>query len=140
MSNLQAFMIEKQEETFEYIASKNFKDENGNPIAWKLKTITAKENEDLRKQCYRQVLVQNGKKKGYQQQLDTIKYLQLLADKCVVFPDLHDAELLDFYHEMDSIDLLTKHLLNAAEYDDLTAEIQRINGYDLEEAAEEAKN
>ena len=140
MSNLQAFMIEKQEETFDYIASKNFKDENGNPIAWKLKTITAKENEELRKQFYKQVLIQNGKKKGYQQQLDTIKYLQLLADKCVVYPDLHDAELLDFYHEMDSIDLLTKHLLNAAEYDDLTAEIQRINGYDLEEAAEEAKN
>ena len=88
MSNLQAFMIEKQEETFDYIASKNFKDENGNPIAWKLKTITAKENEELRKQCYKQVLIQNGKKKGYQQQLDTIKYLQLLADKCVVYPDL----------------------------------------------------
>lgn len=138
--NLQAFMIEKKEETFDYVASKNFKDENGNPILWKLKTITAKENEDLRKQCYKQVLIQNGKKKGYQQQLDTIRYLQLLCDKCVVYPDLHDASLLDFYGEMDSIDLLTKHLLNAAEYDDLTSEIQRINGYDLEEAVEEAKN
>ena len=50
MSNLQAFMIEKKEEVFEYVASKNFKDENGKPIPWKLKTITAKENEDLRKQ------------------------------------------------------------------------------------------
>jgi len=141
MSNLQAFMIEKKEEFFEYVASKRFiNQETGKPEVWKLKTITAKENEDLRKQCYKQVIVQNGKKKGYQQQLDTIKYLQLLTDKCVVYPDLHNAELLDFYHEMDSIDLLTKHLLNAAEYDDLTAEIQRINGYDLEEAVEEAKN
>ena len=91
MSNLQAFMIEKKEEIHEYVASKNFKDENVNPIAWKLRTITAKENEDLRKQCYKQVIVQNGKKKGYQQQLDTIKYLQLLTDKCVVYPDLHNA-------------------------------------------------
>lgn len=140
MSNLQAFMIEKKEETFEYVASKNFKDENGNPIPWKLKSITAKENEELRKQCYKQVLIQNGKKKGYQQQLDTIKYIQELIDRCVVHPDLHNAELLDFYGEMNSIDLLTKHLLNAAEYDDLGAEVQRINGYDLEEAVEEAKN
>lgn len=140
MSNLQAFMIEKKEETFDYVASKKFKDENGQPMVWKLKTITAKENEQLRRECYKQVLVSNGNKKAYQQQLDTIKYLELLTEKCVVFPDLHDEELLDFYHEMNSIELLTKHLLNAAEYDDLTAEIQRINGYDLEEAAEEAKN
>lgn len=63
MSNLQAFMIEKKEEVFEYVASKNFKDENGKPIPWKLKTITAKENEDLRKQCYRQVIVQMERKR-----------------------------------------------------------------------------
>ena len=72
--------------------------------------------------------------------IDIQMLLQLLVDKCVVYPDLHNAELLDFYGEMDAIDLLTKHLLNAAEYDDLTSEIQRINGYDLEEAVEEAKN
>lgn len=140
MSNLQAFMIEKKEEMYEYVASKNFKDENGNPIPWKLKTITAKENEEIRKDCYKQVLVVNGKRKMYQQQLDTVKYLRILVDRCVVFPDLHSVELLDYYGEMDSIELLTKHLLNPAEYDDLTSELQRINGYDLEEAAEEAKN
>lgn len=140
MSNLQAFMIERKEEVHEYVASKNFKDENGKPISWKLKTITAKENEQIRQECYKQVLITNGRKKMYQNQLDTIKYLKILADRCIVYPDLHNAELLDFYGEMDSIELLTKHLLNAAEYDDLTAELQRINGYDLEEAAEEAKN
>ena len=140
MSNLQVFMREKKEEIYEYVASKNFKDENGNPIPWKLKTITAKENEEIRKDCYKQVLVVNGKRKMYYQQLDTVKYLRILADRCVVFPDLHNVELLDYYGEMDSIELLTKHLLNPAEYDDLTSELQRINGYDLEEEAEEAKN
>lgn len=140
MSDLQAFMIEKKEEIFEYEASKRFKDNEGKPIKWKLKTITAKENEELRKECYKQVLVSNKNKKGYQQQLDTVKYLGLLVDKCVVYPDLHDASLLDYYHEMDSIVLLTKHLLNPGEYDDLTAEVQKINGYELEEAADEAKN
>jgi len=35
-------MIEKKEEVFEYVASKNFKDENGKPIPWKLKNITEK--------------------------------------------------------------------------------------------------
>lgn len=140
MSNLQAFMIEEKEEYFEYVASQKFRDDNGNPMKWKLKSISAKENDQLKRECYKQVLVSNGNKKAYQQQLDTIKYLELLADKCVVFPDLHSAELLDYYNEMNSIDLLKKHLLNAAEYDDLVAEVQRINGYDLVEAAEEAKN
>ena len=74
------------------------------------------------------------------QEFDTVKYLELLADKCVVYPDLHNVELQDFYNEMDSIKLLKKHLLNPGEYDDLMQKIQEINGYSLDDAVEEAKN
>ena len=41
---------------------------------------------------------------------------------------------------MDATKLLKKHLLTPGEYDDLMQKIQEINGYDLEEAVEEAKN
>ena len=74
---------------------------------WKLKTITAEENDAIRKQCYKQV--QAGKR--MKQEFDTVKYLELLADKCIVYPDLHDVKLQDFYKEMDSIKVLKKHLL-----------------------------
>lgn len=135
--NLEAFMIEENNEEVEYIASKRFKDSEGKPIPWKLRTITAKENDELRKQCYKQVL---GKKNQYRQEFDTPKYLELLALKSIVEPNLNAVELQDYYHVMGAKELLKEHLLIPAEYDDLIVKIQEINGYDTEEAIEEAKN
>ena len=137
--NLEAFMIEEKEEVIDYIASRRFKDKEGKPIPWKLKTITAKENDELRKQCYKQIQVP-GKRGQYRQDFDSSKYLELLAEKCIVEPNLNDAKLQDFYHVMGAEDLLKEHLLKPAEYDNLVAKLQEINGYDLDEAVEEAKN
>ena len=134
--SLESFMLKDEVQEIEYVASKRFKDKEGNYERWRLKTITADENDAIRKQCYKQIQV--GKR--MKQEFDTVRYLELLADKCVVYPDLHNVELQNHYGEMDSIKLLKKHLLNPGEYDDLMAEIQRINGYSIEEAAEEAKN
>ena len=134
--SLESFMLKDEVQEIEYVASKRFKDKEGNYEKWKLKTITADENDAIRKQCYKQVQV--GKR--MKQEFDTVRYLELLADKCVVYPDLHNVELQNHYGEMDAIKLLKKHLLNPGEYDDLMAEIQRINGYSLDEAIEEAKN
>lgn len=137
--NLEAFMIEEKEEVIEYVASTRFKDEEGKPIAWKLRTITAKENDDIRKQCYKQVQV-TGKRGQYRQEFDTPKYFELLAVKCIIEPNLNSVELQDYYHVMSPADLLKEHLLKPAEYDDLTSKMQEINGYNLEDAVEEAKN
>ena len=137
--NLEAFMIEEKEEVIDYIASRRFKDKEGKPIPWKLKTITAKENDELRKQCYKQIQVP-GKRGQYRQDFDSSKYLELLAVKCIVEPNLNDAKLQDFYNVMKAGDLLKEHLLKPAEYDDLVTKLQEINGYDLDEAVEEAKN
>ncbi len=137
--NLEAFMIEEKEEVIDYIASQRFKDKEGKPIAWKLRTITAKENDEIRKQCYKQIQVP-GKRGQYRQDFDTSKYLEMLAEKCIVEPNLNDAKLQDFYHVMSAPDLLKEHLLKPAEYDDLVTKLQEINGYNLDEAVEEAKN
>lgn len=134
--SLESFMLKDEVQEIEYVASKRFKDKEGNYEKWRLKTITADENDAIRKQCYKQIQV--GKR--MKQEFDTVRYLELLADKCVVYPDLHNVELQNHYGEMDAIKLLKKHLLNPGEYDDLMAEIQRINGYSLDEAVEEAKN
>lgn len=137
--NLEAFMIEEKEEVIDYIASTRFKDKEGKPIAWKLRTITAKENDEIRKQCYKQVQVA-GKRGQYRQDFDTQKYLELLAVKCILEPNLNAVELQDYYHVMSPADLLKEHLLKPAEYDNLISKIQEINGYSLEDAVEEAKN
>lgn len=134
--SLESFMIKDETREEEYIASKRITDSEGNPEKWRIKTITADENDALRKQCYKQV--QSGKR--IKQELDVVKYLELLAEACIVYPDLHNVELQNFYNEMDPIKVLKKHLLNPGEYDDLMAEIQELNGYSLEEEIEEAKN
>lgn len=137
--NLEAFMIEEKEEAIEYVASSRFKNKEGKPIPWKLRTITAKENDEIRKQCYKQIQVV-GKRGQYRQDFDSQKYLELLAIKCIVEPNLNSVELQDFYQVMNPADLLKEHLLKPAEYDNLIAKLQEINGYNLEEAVEEAKN
>lgn len=135
--SLEAFMIEEKDEVIEYVASKKFKDGEGKPIPWKLRPLTSKENDEIRKQCYRQVRI--GKK--YTQEFDTPKYLLMAVEKCVLFPNLTSQELQDYYHVMGVEDLLKEHLLKLpGEYDDLTEKIQEINGYDVEKAVEEAKN
>ena len=134
--SLESFMLKDEVQEIEYVASKRFKDKEGNAEKWRLKTITADENDAIRKQCYKQIQV--GKR--MKQEFDTVRYLELLADKCVVYPDLHNVELQNHYGEMDAIKLLKKHLLNPGEYDDLMQKIQEINGYSLDDAVEEAKN
>ncbi len=135
--SLESFMIKNEAQEIDYVASKRFIDkETGKPEVWKLRTITADENDAIRKQCYKQV--QNGKK--IKREFNTVKYLEMLVDKCVVYPDLHDVKLQDFFGEMDAIVMLKKHMLNPGEYDDLTQKAQEINGYDLTEEIEEAKN
>lgn len=134
--SLESFMLKDEVQEIEYVASKRFKDKEGNYEKWKLKTITADENDAIRKQCYKQIQV--GKR--MKQEFDTVRYLELLADKCVVYPDLHNVELQNHYGEMDAIKLLKKHLLNPGEYDDLMQKIQEINGYSIDDAVEEAKN
>ena len=103
--SLESFMLKDEVKEIEYVASNRFKNKEGQVEKWKLKTITADENDAIRKQCYKQVQV--GKR--MKQEFDTVKYLELLADKCVVYPDLHNVELQDYYNEMDSIKLLKKH-------------------------------
>lgn len=134
--SLESFMLKDEKRIEEYVASKRFKDKDGKPEKWKIQTITADENDALRKECYKQVQV--GKR--MKQEFDTVKYLELLAEKCILYPDLHNVELQNFYNEMNPIKVLKKHLLNPGEYDDLMEFIQSANGYSLEDAVEEAKN
>lgn len=135
--SLESFMIKNEAQEVEYVASKRFVDkETGKPEVWKLKSITADENDAIRKQCYKQV--QNGKK--ITREFNSVKYLEMLVDKCVIYPDLHDVKLQDFFGEMDAIIMLKRHMLTPGEYDDLTQKVQEINGYNIEEEIEDAKN
>ena len=104
----------------------------------KIKSITADENQRIRKDCYINIPI-NGKRGRYTKDFNTQKYLVLLATECVVYPDLQNAKLQDFY-KVKGVEQLLGKLLKPGEYDDLMEKIQEVNGYSLEEKVEEAKN
>ena len=83
----------------------------------------------------------NGKRGQYMPETDTDKYMAKLCAACVIYPNLNDAELQDFYG-VKSAEALLKKMLKPAEYTELKVKVNEVLGYDLsmEEEVEEAKN
>lgn len=140
MSSLQAFFAQNVQTDIveEFVVSERFKDESGNPIPWKLRTLTEAENEELRKAATQFVKGKGG------QRVPEVKpeiYLAKVVAASVIYPDLKDAELQRSYGVMGAEDLLKKMLL-AGEYAALIQKAQEINGFDrdINAAIEEIKN
>lgn len=128
-----------QKENKKVAISNRFVGEDGKAVEWELKTITAQDDSKLRD--VNTTIKELPNKKGqFAPQLNTEKYMAMLLASCVVYPDLADAELQDSYGVKNKPDLLTVMLL-PGEYQDLAAEIQRLNAFKtMEEKVEEAKN
>lgn len=140
MSDLQAFFAENSanEVIEEFVVSERFKDSEGNPIAWKLRTMTECENEEIRRASTRTVKGKNGSKSF---ETNAEEYLGKLVVSSVVYPDLKNAALQKSYEVMGA-DALVKRMLLAGEYAALVQKVQEINGFDrdINETSEEIKN
>lgn len=140
--NLSSFLKQNalQKENVKYVASERFVDENKKPIEWEIKTISSREDEELRKAAMKKTQIA-GKRGQYTQEIDTNKYIGLLACTCTVFPNLNDANLQDSYGVM-SADELLKAMLLPGEYADYLMKVQEICGFDksTQELVDEAKN
>lgn len=142
MSDFSMFMAgnANSEEIVEYVASKRFKDKNGKPIPWKLKSIDSDLDEAIRKECTKKIPV-NGKRGQYMPELDMNKYTARLSAVCTVFPDLNNAELQDSYGVKTAEDLIKK-MLKPGELAEYKVALMEINGFDMsmDELVDEAKN
>jgi hypothetical protein len=140
MGSLQAFFAQnvKLDIVEEVIVSERFKDENGNPIPWKIRAITEGENEQIRRAATH-VTKEKGGRRNIEIQPDV--YLAKVAAASVVFPDLKNADLQKSYGVMGAEDLLKKMLL-AGEYAALVQKVQEVNGFDrdINELMDEVKN
>jgi hypothetical protein len=138
--SLQAFFAQnaKAELTEEIVISKRFQDQDGNPIKWKLKTLTEQENEVIRKAATRQAKGKNGSRV---QELNQEDYIGKLAVSSVVYPDLQNVELQQSYDVIGADQLLKKMLLSG-EYANFLLKVQEINGFerDIDALADEVKN
>lgn len=140
MSDLSVFFMQNVETdiTEEFEVSKRFKDAEGNPVSWKLKTMTEEENESIRKSAQKRVKLKGGQ---YTTETNNDEYLAKLAVASVVFPDLKDAELQRSYGVLGADKLLRKMLL-PGEYGHLLEKVQEMNGFDLDinDLKDEVKN
>ena len=139
--SLSAFMAQnaKKVENRKIVASTRFVGEDGKPMEWEIACITAGENQKIRKSCMRSVPV-SGKRGQYTQEFDTATYQAKLAVKCVVFPDLNNAELQESYGVMGAEQLISAMLM-PGEFDELISTILELNGFtDMGEMVDEAKN
>lgn len=140
MSDLSLFFAENVDSEIieEVVVSERFKDPDGNPVPWKLRSLTEAENEEIRKSATKRVKV---KKNMYVPETDSGEYTAKLVVASVVYPNLKDAELQKSYGIMGAEALLRKMLL-PGEYVTLLEKVQELNGFDedINELKEEVKN
>ena len=122
-----------------FAPSPRFVGEDGKPVEWEIRCISADEYARIRSSCIRQVPV-IGKKGQYAQQLDTYTFQAKVAAACTVFPDLNDAALQDSWGVTKPEDLVGAMLIGG-EFDDYITEVFKVNGFkDEPELVDEAKN
>lgn len=136
MSNLSAFLnpVSLSEEK-DVVISKRFQDENGNPVPFRIRSLSQMENEKLSKKCsgYRKI---NGQQVEY---FDNVRYSRELVLASVVLPDLSDAELCKRYGVADPA-LTASSMLLPGEFAQLVQEIMTLSGFEDEGMQEKAKN
>ena len=143
MSKFSRFMrankVEKKNER--YAPTRSLCDENGKPLEWEFKHITSKENEALRDECTIEVPV-TGKPNMFRPRVQSGKYIRKMIVASVVYPDLYDAQLQDSYGVKTPEELLLAMVDDPGEYNELTAFMQRFQGFDtsFNDKVEEAKN
>lgn len=122
-----------------FAPSPRFVGEDGKPLEWEIRCISADEYARIRSSCIRQVPV-IGKKGQYTQQLDTYTFQAKVAAACTVFPDLTNAELQDSWG-VATPEQLVGVMLIGGEFDDYITEVFEVNGFkDEPELVDEAKN
>ena len=123
----------------EYVASKRFTDEHGDPIVWRIRVLTNKELEKLRDKFTKKVY-DPGTRKA-EENFNVKDFTDELVVKTIAFPTLDDMELQDSWGVSSEIDLV-KAMLNGGEYTDLTRAIQEANGFEtgFEDKVKEVKN
>lgn len=138
--SLQDFFAQnvQSEITEDVVVSDRFKDKEGKPIKWKLKTLTEEENSAIRKSATRTVKGKNGART---QETNQDEFVAKLAVASVVYPELQNAELQQSYGVLGA-DTLLKKMLLAGEYANLLIKVQELNGFDrdIDELVDEVKN
>jgi hypothetical protein len=107
--------------TIEVVVSQRFKDATGQPVKWKLRSLSESDNERIVKASQKRV---KGRRTD---EIDRTVYAQKLLEACVLYPDCHDQTLLAHYGALQPQELFSK-MLSVGEYADLSRYVLTLNG------------
>jgi xkdN-like protein len=136
MSNLSAFLKPAYLREEKEITFKRFVDENGNPVPFRVRSLTQEENEQITKASLR---VKKGKGGATQEQLDNGEYTRRIIVAGTVEPDFSSRELCEAYGTLDPLQVPAKMLLSG-EFATLLKAITELSGFDADSPEDEAKN
>lgn len=134
MGSLSAFLhpVNTGEEK-EIVISKRFVDEAGNPVPFRIRSISQEENDAISRQSRRTRKV-NGQVQSY---LDSSEFSRRMVVAGTVEPDFRSKEMCEAYGVMDPL-LVPGKMLLSGEYAALLSAITELSGFtDLED---EVKN
>lgn len=125
--SLSYFMREsaKRQEIIEVPGIESIKDEKGNIVPFKIKILNKKEIEDIYDKYRTRTLLYDKKGKPiinrgqavFDVNTDSNKALRRIIVEALVYPDLHNKELMDFYECYEFADMPIKVFPNPKEYD-----------------------
>ncbi len=122
-----------------YAATKSLCDEKGEPLKWEFRQISVEEMEEIQDEHTVDVPIP-GKPGAYRPKANSAEINKAMICASCVNPDLNNAALQDSYGAPTPEELLTKMVSSPGEYTDLVAFVSRLNGYDLQEDVQKAKN
>lgn len=108
-------------EDFEIIVSDRFVDEDGNPVAWTFRLLSAKEIDDLKNAAI-------VKKNKSLLKVDTKKLIVDTISETIIYPNLKSEELQNAYGAMNISELLDK-MLEGREYERFTDKLMKAQGF-----------
>lgn len=122
--NLNYFMPEVakgKRENFEIVVSDRFVDEDGNPVAWTFRLLSAKEIDELKNAAII-------KKNKSLLKVDTKKLIVDTISETIIYPNLKSEELQNAYGAMNISELLDK-MLEGREYERFTDKLMKAQGF-----------
>lgn len=131
--------VKREKKLHEVVISDAFKDEDGEPEIWRLRTL--KQTEITKINSKYLDIVFNNKNKTSTTKGDMSGFLLELMAETVVYPNLKDAALQNSYGVMGAKELLNE-MLDEDEFNILLAEVNKLNGSlkNINELTEEIKN
>lgn len=130
---------QKKQEHKTYAATKSLCDETGKPLEWEFRPLSAEEMEEIQQEHTRDVPIE-GKPGMYRPKADSAGINRAMVCASCVSPDLYNAELLDSYGAATPEELVAKMVQSPGEYTELVAFVSQLNGFNLQEDVQKAKN